>query len=98
LDHAAILPALSEIPTNIFQKSNFLIAKVRKLDFTTDMKTPAAQPSPATLPDIPLNELPESTKDFLIALSAQGKSVAEVVIETLDAAATRHGFEPHKAA
>ena len=63
------------------------------------MKTPAAQiTSPATLPDIPLNELPESTKDFLIALSAQGKSVASVVIDTLDAAAARHGFEPHKAA
>lgn len=59
------------------------------------MKTPAA---PASLPEIALSELPESTKDFLIAHSATGKSVAEVIAETLDAAAERDGFKPHKAA
>lgn len=51
-----------------------------------------------TLPEIPLSELPESTKDFLIALSAQGKSVADIVVDTLDAAASDHGFQPHRAA
>lgn len=44
------------------------------------------------------SELPETTKDFLIAHSAAGKSVPEVIAETLDAAAARDGFKPHKAA
>lgn len=51
-----------------------------------------------TLPEIPLSDLPEATKDFLIALSAQGKSVADIVVDTLDAAASDHGFQPHQAA
>jgi hypothetical protein len=63
------------------------------------MTTPAAhEAAPATLPDIALSDLPETTKDYLIALSAQGKTVAEVIVDTLDQAATRHGFEPNKAA
>jgi hypothetical protein len=63
------------------------------------MTTPAAPNTvPASLPEIALSELPEGTKDFLIAHSATGKSVQQVIVETLDAAAERSGFEPHKAA
>lgn len=62
------------------------------------MTNPVEQATAITLPDIPLNELPEATKDFLIAQSTRGKSVAAVVIDTLDAAAVRNGFEPNKAA
>lgn len=52
-----------------------------------------------TLPGIPFADLPENTKDFLLATSlADGKPAAEVIIETLDAAARDAGFDPEKAA
>jgi hypothetical protein len=75
-----------------------LIAEVRNLDLVVSMQTPSQPGSEIKLPDIALSELPEATKDFLIACSATGKSVPEVILEVLDEAATRHGFEPHKAA
>lgn len=61
------------------------------------------QPSPAhdpevRLPDIALSDLPESTKDFLIAFSATGKPVTEVLRDVLNAAAAAAGFNPNKAA
>ena len=46
------------------------------------------------LPDIALSDLPESTKDFIIAYSATGKSVTESISEILTAAATAGGFAP----
>ncbi len=61
------------------------------------METPHAAPL-NNLPDIPLDELSETTKNFLLAHSTGGKSVTEVMIEVLDVAAGRAGFEPHKAA
>ena len=59
---------------------------------------PPATTAPSSLPEIALSELPEATKDFLIAHSSAGKSVPEVMIDILDAAAARAGFEPNKAA
>jgi hypothetical protein len=60
---------------------------------------PAPAESPMRLPDIALSELPEGTKDFLIAASAaSGKSIDEVMKDVLRDAATDHGFTPGKAA
>lgn len=43
--------------------------------------------------EIPLSELPEKTKDFLLAAGvAGGKCVSSVVCETLEVAASRAGF------
>lgn len=46
------------------------------------------------LPDIALSDLPESTKDFIIAYSATGKSVTESIREILTEAAISGGFSP----
>jgi len=46
------------------------------------------------LPDIALSDLPESTKDFIIAYSATGKSVTESIREILTGAAIAGGFSP----
>lgn len=43
--------------------------------------------APSTLPEIILQGLPERTKDFLITHAIGTKSVAEVIRETLNAAA-----------
>ena len=53
------------------------------------------KPDELKLPDIPLSELPESTKDFLIAVSATGKPVNEAIKDTLNKAAAAAGFTPH---
>lgn len=58
---------------------------------------PTAEPE-VRLPDIPLSELPESTKDFLLAHSLAGKPVAEVLRDVLNASAEAAGFTPTKAA
>ena len=42
--------------------------------------------------EIPLSEMSETTKDFLLAASAAGKSVTEVIAEQLDRAASAAGF------
>jgi hypothetical protein len=52
-------------------------------------KQATADSPPRSLPEIPLNELSPMTKDFLLAHSSAGKSVPEVIIEVLDAAAER---------
>ena len=44
--------------------------------------------------EIPLSELPEGTKDFLLAASAAGKSVTEVIADNLTRAAVAAGFSP----
>lgn len=50
------------------------------------------------LPEIKLSEMPEITKDFLIAHSAAGKSVVDVVRDVLNAAAAKATFtNPHAA-
>ena len=41
----------------------------------------------STLPQIPLSELPEQTKDFIIAYSATGLTVQQSTPEILTAAA-----------
>lgn len=41
----------------------------------------------STLPTIPLSELPEQTKDFIIAYSATGLTVQQTIREILTAAA-----------
>lgn len=48
--------------------------------------------------DLPLSEIPERTKDFLLAMSATGKPVTDAIRETLDAAATAAGFPPKRVA
>ncbi|MEO5712596.1 MAG: hypothetical protein ABIT37_03835 [Luteolibacter sp.] len=55
----------------------------------------AAAPVPTNLPDIALSEIPETTKDFLLAHSASGKSIPEVILDVLDRAATDAGFPNH---
>lgn len=42
---------------------------------------------PDALPQIPLTDVPEKTKDFLIAHSISGQSVAEVIRDILNLAA-----------
>jgi hypothetical protein len=46
---------------------------------------------------IPLSEIPESTKDFLLAMSALGKPVTEVIVATLDEAAAKQRPRPQAA-
>jgi hypothetical protein len=41
----------------------------------------------STLPTIPLSELPEKTKDFILAYSATGKTVQQSIREILTRAA-----------
>lgn len=48
---------------------------------------------PAEL-EIPLSELQETTKDFLLASAASGRSVSDVIAEHLDRAAMAAGFSP----
>jgi hypothetical protein len=54
-----------------------------------------SEPKELKLPDIALSDLPESTKDFLIAYSATGKTVPEAIKETLNQAASAAGFAPN---
>lgn len=46
-----------------------------------------------TVPEIRLEDLSEPAKDFLIAHSATGKSVPQVIADVLSYAAYRAGFE-----
>lgn len=46
----------------------------------------------AKLPEIALSDMPEKTKDFLIAHSAAGKSVVEVIRDVLNQAASSAVF------
>lgn len=48
--------------------------------------------------EIPLSEIPARTKDFLLAMSATGKPVTEVMVATLEAAADAAGFTSPRAA
>lgn len=48
--------------------------------------------------DLPLSEIPERTKDFLLALAATGKPVTAAIVETLEQAADAAGFPPQRAA
>ncbi len=50
-----------------------------------------ADSPPRSLPEIPLDELSETTKDFLLAHSSGGKSVPDVIIGVLDKAAEESG-------
>lgn len=45
------------------------------------------QDTKSRLPDVALSDLPEKTKDFLIAHSAGGKSVPEIITAILNQAA-----------
>ena len=58
----------------------------------------APAPVPASLPEISLSELAETTKDFLLAHAATGKSVPEVIMAVLDAAAAQAGYAAPRAA
>lgn len=59
----------------------------------TPHRTPHSMTEPEMkLPDVPLSELPESTKDFLIAHSLTGKTVTEVIRDLLNESAARSGF------
>lgn len=44
------------------------------------------------LPPIALSDLPESTKDYILAASSAGKNPVDVILEILDRAATTAGF------
>ncbi len=44
------------------------------------------------LPDVALSDLTEGTKDFLIAHSAMGKAVTDVICEVLTRASAAAGF------
>jgi len=57
-----------------------------------------AEPAPRSLPEIPLDELSATTKDYLLAHAVAGTSPAELIIGVLDKAAAKAGFEPDKAA
>ena len=46
------------------------------------------------LPDIALSDLSEGTKDFLIAHSATGKAIPQVIREVLLKASVAAGFTP----
>ncbi len=50
----------------------------------------AAQSAPPTLPEISLKDLPEHTKDFLLAHAANGKPITEIIRDILNAAAKKH--------
>lgn len=63
----------------------------------TETPTRLAPPD-VRLPDIALRDLPERTKDFLLAHSAAGKPVSTVVVDVLNQAAADAGFTPGKAA
>lgn len=54
-----------------------------------------ATPTESTLqlPPIALNELPQATKDFLLAASVTGKSPVDVIREVLTHAAEKAGFQ-----
>ena len=68
------------------------VDETAKVCFLTGMSTQATADSPPrSLPEIPLNELSETTKDFLLAHSSSGKSVPAVIVELLDAAAEKSG-------
>jgi hypothetical protein len=54
----------------------------------------ASDHSKLTLPPIALSDLPESTKDFILAASNPGRSATDVIISVLDAAAMEAGFHP----
>lgn len=58
--------------------------------FTVHMATPSD--SALQLPPIALNELPQATKDFLLAASVAGKSPVDVIREVLTTAAEKAGF------
>ncbi len=62
----------------------------------TDLPAPVSkEATPEKLPGIRLSELPETTKDFLLASSLAGeKSISAVITETLDGAAKDAGFDP----
>jgi hypothetical protein len=51
------------------------------------------EPEKLKLPEIALSDLPESTKDFLIAYAASGKTITEAIREILDRAAINAGFQ-----
>ena len=44
------------------------------------------------LPDIALSEIPESTKDFILASAFAGKAPADLIRQQLDKAASAAGF------
>lgn len=55
---------------------------------------PATTEAQMKLPDVALSDLPEATKDFLIAHSAMGKAIPEVIRDILSRAASDAGFAP----
>ena len=61
---------------------------------------PHAEPQNKTkleLPGIALSELPEGTKDYVMAISGTGKTIPETMKEILNAAAAAAGFTPQPA-
>lgn len=57
-------------------------------------RQPDPKPNDLKLPDIALSDLSESTKDFILAYSATGKSVTDAIREILTGAAISAGFKP----
>jgi len=55
------------------------------------------EPAPRSLPEIALDEISTTTKDFLLAHAVAGISPADLIIGVLDRAAARAGFEPKAA-
>lgn len=58
----------------------------------TKHDTPPTPPPLVRLPDIPLSDLSERTKDFIIAASGRGRPVTDVMVEALNHAAAEAGF------
>lgn len=48
----------------------------------------ATQSAAPTLPEVSLKDLPEHTKDFLLAHAATGKPITEIIRDILNSAAT----------
>jgi hypothetical protein len=57
-----------------------------------------SDPDTVSFPPIALCELPEATKDFILASCLDGTPPQEVIKNVLRAAATDAGFCPEKAA
>lgn len=72
--------------------SKILIDGIRFSDLIALMNATRDERRPVL--DLPLSEIPERTKDFLLAVSATGKSPVEAIQEVLDEAAAKAGFAP----
>lgn len=75
-------------------KQNLSVDDAEKCCLIACMTNATTEAMPPAELEIPLSDLPEATKDFLLASAASGRSVREVIAEHLDRAAVAAGFSP----